>query len=86
MLTKASQASGREYHYGSRCKHSPRSWTSLAAIRHGELILLLSQGYEQSVLVFNGSIPGPTIFADWGDDGKFLRETKAHDTRIVGYS
>lgn len=28
------------------------------------------QGYEQQVLVFNGSIPGPTISADWGDDGK----------------
>ncbi|KAL6252459.1 hypothetical protein RBB50_000178 [Rhinocladiella similis] len=26
------------------------------------------QGYEQQVLVFNGSIPGPTISADWGDD------------------
>ena len=28
------------------------------------------------MLVFNGSIPGPTIFADWGDDGKF--EIKSH--------
>ncbi|KUJ11561.1 laccase 2 [Mollisia scopiformis] len=25
-------------------------------------------GFEQYVLAFNGTIPGPTIFADWGDD------------------
>jgi FtsP/CotA-like multicopper oxidase with cupredoxin domain len=25
-------------------------------------------GYERSTLSFNGTIPGPTIIADWGDD------------------
>lgn len=25
-------------------------------------------GYERSTLTFNGTIPGPAIFADWGDD------------------
>lgn len=25
-------------------------------------------GYQRPVMVFNGSIPGPTIEADWGDN------------------
>lgn len=25
-------------------------------------------GYQRESLVFNGSVPGPTIEADWGDD------------------
>lgn len=27
-------------------------------------------GYERMVLTVNGSVPGPTIFADWGDTVK----------------
>jgi FtsP/CotA-like multicopper oxidase with cupredoxin domain len=25
-------------------------------------------GVSRSVLTFNGTMPGPTIFADWGDN------------------
>lgn len=25
-------------------------------------------GYQRESLVFNGSVPGPTIEADWGDE------------------
>ena len=25
-------------------------------------------GYERSVLSFNGTVPGPAIVADWGDE------------------
>jgi FtsP/CotA-like multicopper oxidase with cupredoxin domain len=28
---------------------------------------LAPDGYKRQVLCFNGSIPGPTIEADWGD-------------------
>ncbi|PLB34160.1 multicopper oxidase-domain-containing protein [Aspergillus candidus] len=30
-------------------------------------LTLAPDGYERQVLVFNGSLPGPTIEADWGD-------------------
>lgn len=33
-----------------------------------EQIMLNPDGYEKEVQVFNGSLPGPTIEADWGDD------------------
>lgn len=29
---------------------------------------LAPDGYEREVMVFNGSLPGPTIEADWGDE------------------
>ena len=35
------------------------------------------QGVERLTINFNGSIPGPPITADWGDDGKF--DTNMHD-------
>ena len=33
-----------------------------------ENITLAPDGYERQVLAFNGTIPGPAIIADWGDD------------------
>ena len=33
-----------------------------------ENITLAPDGYERPVLAFNGTIPGPTIEADWGDE------------------
>ncbi|KAH6653398.1 Cupredoxin [Truncatella angustata] len=33
-----------------------------------ESTTLAPDGYEREVLVFNGSMPGPTIEADWGDE------------------
>ncbi|KAH6654743.1 Cupredoxin [Truncatella angustata] len=33
-----------------------------------ESTTLAPDGYEREVLVFNGSLPGPTIEADWGDE------------------
>lgn len=32
-----------------------------------ENVTLAVDGYERPVLAFNGTIPGPTIEADWGD-------------------
>jgi FtsP/CotA-like multicopper oxidase with cupredoxin domain len=31
-------------------------------------IILAPDGVERQVLAFNGTVPGPTIIADWGDD------------------
>jgi hypothetical protein len=33
-----------------------------------EQTTLAPDGYERGVLVFNGTLPGPTIEADWGDE------------------
>jgi FtsP/CotA-like multicopper oxidase with cupredoxin domain len=30
-------------------------------------VTLAPDGYERPMLVFNGTFPGPTIEADWGD-------------------
>lgn len=35
---------------------------------NAELIKLAPDGYEMEVLAMNGSVPGPTIEADWGDE------------------
>lgn len=31
-------------------------------------MMLAPDGYEREVQVFNGSLPGPLIEADWGDE------------------
>lgn len=31
-------------------------------------MILAPDGYEREVQVFNGSLPGPLIEADWGDE------------------
>lgn len=33
-----------------------------------ERMVMAPDGYQRESLVFNGSVPGPTIEADWGDD------------------
>lgn len=47
-------------------------WPTTGVIReywlNAEQITLSPDGYETTVQVFNGSLPGPTIEADWGDD------------------
>ena len=48
------------------------SWPTTGVIReywlNAEQITLSPDGYETTVQVFNGSLPGPTIEADWGDE------------------
>lgn len=48
------------------------TWPTTGVIReywlNAEQITLSPDGYETTVQVFNGSLPGPTIEADWGDE------------------
>lgn len=48
------------------------AWPTTGVIReywlNAEQITLSPDGYETTVQVFNGSLPGPTIEADWGDE------------------
>lgn len=48
------------------------TWPTTGVIReywlNAEQITLNPDGYETTVQVFNGSLPGPTIEADWGDE------------------
>jgi FtsP/CotA-like multicopper oxidase with cupredoxin domain len=41
---------------------------------------LAPDGYERQVLVFNGTLPGPLIEADWGD------ELVIHVTNALDYN
>ncbi|KAJ0122642.1 laccase [Diaporthe amygdali] len=48
------------------------TWPTTGVIReywlNAEQITLSPDGYETTVQVFNGSLPGPTIEANWGDE------------------
>lgn len=48
------------------------TWPTTGVIReywlNAEQITLSPDGYKTTVQVFNGSLPGPTIEADWGDE------------------
>lgn len=47
-------------------------WPTTGVVReywlNAEQITLSPDGYETTVQVFNGSLPGPTLEADWGDE------------------
>ncbi|CAG8971875.1 hypothetical protein HYALB_00001988 [Hymenoscyphus albidus] len=50
---------------------SEEKWPSTGQIRKYDLVVsawrLAPDGNETDVLMINGSIPGPTLYADWGD-------------------